>query len=53
MSCVVGTSEQTLPLIKLKQIDTHFVSSPLCMDYIWWINYQTITTVKCSWVTPC
>lgn len=53
MSCVVGTSEQTLPLIKLKQIDTHYVSSTLCMDYIWWINYQTVTTVKCSWVTPC
>lgn len=23
------------------------------MDFIWWINYQTISSVKCMQVTPC
>lgn len=52
MPSVVETNEQSKLLIKTKQINNQF-SCPyiFCVDYIWQINYQTISNVKCKWVT--
>lgn len=54
MPPVVETNKQSQLLIKTRQLNAHFsFSLHFCVDYIWRINYQTISSVKCKWVTPC
>lgn len=53
MSPVIETSKQSQRLIKTKQINSHLgFFLHFCVNYIWWINYQTISGGKCKWVTP-
>lgn len=51
---LVETNDQSQLLIKAKMTQKLFYF-PLhfCADYIWWINYQTISSVKCKRVTQC
>lgn len=54
MPPLVETNDQSQLLIKAETTQRLFYF-PLhfCVDYIWWINYLTISSVKCKRVTQC
>lgn len=53
MPPLVETNYQTQLLIKVKQPRNPFIFLRISVDYIWWINYQTISSVKSKRVTQC